>query len=543
MPDRRDPFDDLFGFRDDDFPDMRRHPNAGHTGRRHPMPCPPIAVLLAYADESDTSISPRQRLRIREHVHCCERCFAHVDMVFREELQGIAEMLRHDYAISRAETRRRETRFQEALREQVKQTTPPLRSHHRLTGWLSIAATIAALVAGLMWIRPAAAVIHAEELLEHAIASEREHADESRQARRVRQSLAAPPAIVLRPRQAASGVPEATPFSEIRDVVNGAFSTEMRLVNAREREAHAELARLFETSRFDWRRPFCLTCYRAWRASLPRKRDTVSVTGDMFVLRTTTSEGRLREVTLTISRDSYRIVRQTFLFEGLGQMAFEEIERQSAPAGPRASTALSGSASTASRAGASAAAAPISPLSSPLSAAGDPVRGAAPTQRMPLSRWLERTFPPSATVVRSTFLAEVARRSSSVRQHLMVLQRLASISASRRVKRGTNEERAKLRQQIELEYQAVITDLRALEERLNVMLGTGTRTAESRTTVPSDWQRRASAALPHARRLEQRLQRIFEHDDLPQEEAEPERPRSARATFEALWATIHGDYR
>lgn len=326
MPDRPDPFDDLFGFPEEDS-DMRRT-GGRHASRRHPMPCPPLVVLLAYADESGTSITPRRRQRIREHVYCCERCFAHVDMAFREELQGVGELLRDEYGLNQARSRRQDARFQEALHEQIKQIAPPLRSHHRLTQWLSIAATIAVMVAGLTWLRPATAVIHAEELLNRAIAYQREQVAESRQVRRVRQSLAAP-AIVLRLRQSASDAPRATPFSEIRDVVDGAFSTEMRLVNVREREAHAELARLFETNRFDWRRPFCLTCYRAWRASLSRKRDTVSVTGDMFLLRTTTSEGHLREVTLTISRDSYRIVRQTFLFEGLGRMAFEEVERRS----------------------------------------------------------------------------------------------------------------------------------------------------------------------------------------------------------------------
>ena len=29
------------------------------------MPCPPLGILLAYADENDTSITPRRRLRIR----------------------------------------------------------------------------------------------------------------------------------------------------------------------------------------------------------------------------------------------------------------------------------------------------------------------------------------------------------------------------------------------------------------------------------------------------------------------------------------------
>lgn len=539
MADRPDLFDDLFGSPDDDFHDMHRHTAARHTARRHPMPCPSLAVLLAYADETDKSITPRRRLRIREHVHCCESCFSHVEFAYREELLSVAEMLRYEYALQQAEQERREARFQDALREQIKRNAPPLRSHHRLMQWLSIAASIAVIVAGLMLLRPAAVVIQADELIDRAIAyerereGEREDAGEPPRVRQVRQSLGAP-AITLGPRPAATDVPRATPFSEIRDVVDGTFSGEMRLVNVREREAHAELARLFERHRFDWRKPFCLTCYRAWRRSLSRKRDTVSVTGDIFLLRTTTTEGSLREVTLAFDRVSFRAVRQTFLFEGLGPIGFEELERRAAPANQRASAAPR----AAVDGGAGTVAPPVS--SRPPAVAGDPVRG---TARTPLSRWLDRTFPPSAVVARSTFLPEVARRSSSVRRHLVVLQRLANVSASEKVKNGTNEDRTKLLQQVELEYQAVITHLHALEERLNVLLGTGTRPAESRTPVPADWQRRASTALPHATRLEHRLRRIFAHDDLPREETQPSRPRSARAAFEALWATIHGNQR
>jgi hypothetical protein len=537
VPDRPDLFNDLFGFPDDEFPGMPRHNGARHNDARsrHPMPCPPLGILLAYADEDDTSLTPRRRQRIREHVHHCETCFSHVERAFREELSGIVEMLKADYDFNQSVGRRRESRFQEALHTQIKRKAPPLGSHHRLTQRLTIAATLALIAVGLMLLRPGAVVIHAEELIERAMAYEREHPGESR---RVRQTLAAP-AIAMGLGLGASGVPRAAPFSAIREVVDGAFSAEMRLVNVREREAHAELARLFEAHRFDWRKPFCLTCYRAWRASLSRKRDTVTVTGDMYLLRTTTSEGSLREMTLAFDRDSYRLVRQTFLFEGLGRIAIEELERRAAPIAPPAPA--NQRASAASRAAVDSGAGTLAPpVSSRPPAAGDLARG---TSRTPLSRWLDRTFPPSAAVARSTFLPEVERRSSSVRQHLIVLQRLANVSGRERLKNATDGDRANLRQQVELEYQAVVTHLNALEERMNLLLGTGTRSMELRTPVPADWQRRASTALPHATRLEHRLRRIFTHDDLPLEETQKFRPRSARAAFEALWESIHGNQR
>jgi hypothetical protein len=532
VPDRPDLFDDLFGYPDDDFPHMSHHHDPRDTGRRHPMPCPPPGILLAYADEQDTSLTPRRRQRIRDHVHCCERCFSHVELVaFSEEMHGVAEMLRADYEFNLPARRRREARFREELHKQKKRTAPPLGSHHRLLQWLTIAATFMAIAVGLMLLRPATVVIHAEELIERAMAYEREHPNESR---RVRQSLAAP-TITPGPGHGTgsgkSGVSRVAPFYEIRDVVDGAFSAEMRFVNVREREAHAELARLFEAHRFDWRKPFCVACYRAWRASLSKKRDTVTLTGDIYLLRTTTSEGNLREVTLALDRDSYRLVRQTFLFEGLGLIAVEEVERLAAPANKRASAAR---ATVDDGAGTLA-----PPIISRPPAAGDLARKAA---RPPLSRWLDRNFSPSNTA-RSTFLPDVERGSSSVRQHLIVLQRLANGSAGEKLKNGTEADRAKLQQQVELEYQAVITHLRALEERLNLLLGTGTRTFELRTPLPADWQRRVSTALPHATRLDHRLRRIYTYDDLPHEETEASRPRSARAAFEALWESIHGNQR
>jgi hypothetical protein len=534
VPDRPDLFDDLFGYPDDDFPLMPHHHDPRDNRRRHPMPCPPPGILLSYADDEDTSLTPRRRQRIREHVHCCESCFSHIELVaFSEEMHGIAEMLRADYDFSQTARRRREARFQEALHKQIKATAPPLGPHHQLMQWLTIAATLMAMAVGLMLLRPAAVVIHAEELIERAMVYEREHPNESR---RVRQSLFAPtitpgPGLGHGLGSATSGVPSVAPFSEIRDVVDGAFSAEMRFVNVREREAHAELARLFEAHRFDWRKPFCVACYRAWRGSLSRKRDTVTLTGDMFLLRTTTSEGSLREVGLWIDRHSFRLVRQTFLFEGLGLIAVEELERLAAPANKRASAAR---ATVGDGAGALAA-----PVTSRPPAAGDL---AGKPSRTPLSRWLDRNFSPSNTA-RSTFLPEVERGSSSVRQHLIVLQRLANGSAGEKLKNGTDADRAKLQQQVELEYQAVITHLRALEERLNLLLGTGTRTFELRTPLPADWQRRVAKALPHATRLVHRLRRINNDDDLPHEETEASRPRSARAAFEALWESIHGNQR
>jgi hypothetical protein len=162
-------------------------------------------------------------------------------------------------------------------------------------------------------------------------------------------------------------------------------------------------------------------------------------------------------------------------------------------------------------------------------------------RRLGLSRWLERTFPKSAADARVAFLPNLEQRVASVRRHLVALQRLANRGSGPKAENATEADRLRLRQQVELEYQAMRTHLNALEGHLNLLVGTGTRSMESETPLPDDWARRASEALPHATRLEFRLQRLFTRDDLPPEETRVDRPRSVRATFEALWETIQAE--
>jgi hypothetical protein len=500
VPDRFDPFDDIFG-PDGDIPGTPRHrPRHRDHFTRHPMRCPSFAVLMAYADEHDLSLTPRRRARIREHVYRCEECFTHVERASEDVLHDVHEILKDAYDFQAA-SRRREEGFKKALQEQIKLNAQPPGLSHPVRKWLfMIAASLAFVAIGTLMIRETTAVIHAETLIDRAVAYERAHAGEPRY---VRQSRGATMPAARGP------------------VTSGVVTSGLGTSGGGE-SMHPS----------DRRHPFCVTCYQAWRASLSRKRDTVMLTGDMFVLRTTTPEGSLREMTLMLHRDTYRLVQQMFQFEGMSHIAFEEREDQTAPVDQRGSTA---------RAVVDAGTGTLAPTISsrpPAPAAGDLAR---PASRVQLSRWLDRTFLPSSSAARSTFLPDIERRTSAVRQHLIALQRLANLSDTARLKDGTDEERAKLNQQVELEYQAMVTHLRALEDSLTLLLGTGNRAAEFRTPVPADWQRRASTALPHATRLQHRLHRIFMFEDLPREETQASRPRSARAAFEALWASIHGN--
>ncbi len=68
-------------------------------------------------------------------------------------------------------------------------------------------------------------------------------------------------------------------------------STEMRLVNVREREAHADARASLREASFRLAQTVLPDLLSRVAASLSRKRDTVTLTGDIYLLRTTTPEG------------------------------------------------------------------------------------------------------------------------------------------------------------------------------------------------------------------------------------------------------------
>jgi hypothetical protein len=91
----------------------------------HPMPCPPLDILLAYVDENDESLTPRRRQRIREHLQFCESCQMQVECVLDEVLHGLHEIYKDAYDVEQAASRRRESRFRDELHAQIKLLTPP----------------------------------------------------------------------------------------------------------------------------------------------------------------------------------------------------------------------------------------------------------------------------------------------------------------------------------------------------------------------------------------------------------------------------------
>jgi hypothetical protein len=78
----------------------------------------------------------------------------------------------------------------------------------------------------------------------------------------------------------------------------------------------------------DWHRPLSVASVRAWRSRLRDKHDTVNFDGTNWIL-TTVSRGALRTVQVTARWDTYRIVRQLFEFEGIGQIEITELDTAS----------------------------------------------------------------------------------------------------------------------------------------------------------------------------------------------------------------------
>jgi hypothetical protein len=89
------------------------------------------------------------------------------------------------------------------------------------------------------------------------------------------------------------------------------------------------LARLLEQHQFDWRQPFSVARFKMLRGTLVHRHDRViedTLTGQpVLVLRATADDGDLREAELIVERDTFHVIRETFVFQGVGRLEIEEV--------------------------------------------------------------------------------------------------------------------------------------------------------------------------------------------------------------------------
>ncbi|MBL8173647.1 MAG: zf-HC2 domain-containing protein [Bryobacterales bacterium] len=70
----------------------------------------------------------------------------------------------------------------------------------------------------------------------------------------------------------------------------------------------ARLRRLFASANYDWESPLSVRSYRAWRESVTVRSDSVDVQPQLYVVRTETDGGVLREATLSLRKSDLRPV-------------------------------------------------------------------------------------------------------------------------------------------------------------------------------------------------------------------------------------------
>jgi hypothetical protein len=303
--------------------------------------CPPLALLIR---ATEGAMPPEEARPILAHLRTCTRC--------REELQesdavtkAAAVCLDEEFG---NDTLPRRTRFRQKL-EAFSQSQQRLLAQIvrvvRLPGsrWLSAAAVGPLLLAGLMLFNTSMAVVQADALLERVVLES--HARPSGLTQQIQVTVtpaaseAAPPAWsrrhgVKRPQRAPLDVP---PFSVVREAVDGVVAVPAGSpAYAASVEPPPALKRLFELQPVDWQRPLSVESLRAWRRALTNKHDEIRNEGEsLLVLRTTTTEGVLREASLFVQRDTYRVIRQMLVFEGIGRVEIAELAQwvhNSAPA-------------------------------------------------------------------------------------------------------------------------------------------------------------------------------------------------------------------
>jgi hypothetical protein len=539
--------------------------------------CPPLGDLVLAADGG---LSPSHKAAMTMHLRQCGACRerlqqanafieAHADVMsdamadFRsagadasDSLDSVSDVamdigLDERLGAEYDSEAKAEARFQEFTRRLHKQKQDVI--HHqpapaaRIRRWLPLAALIPLMIVGLTFSRMQT-VVRAEELLSRASRHERSLSPDFWQRLHIRLTPGIPAFAPLVPAGPRPAAPRVKPFLAVRDVTGGV--TLDAWPDATEASGgHVVLADTMARHGFDSRQPLSLSGVHAWRATPGEKRDEVSVSGDLLVLRTTTTVGELREVELTVRRTDYHVVKLAFVFEGIGRLEIAEIEdsterlAKAASAAPVAPIASSPVAITGSTAAAPAGAS----VASAASAASLAARTNAGQQG--LSRWLERTF--GTRPAGKTFVPDLQRLVGQVRLQLAALDTLGRrYPETEVVEQWSDRDSAALHRRVDEAYGAISRDLNDLDLRIGILYGSTDRTSLPVTGAPADWRHRAALALAQAEAMDREVRRLLTFDDLPPAPGAGSgagagagaRGASAApvvSTFSALWDVVH----
>lgn len=474
--------------------------------------CPSLADLLLAAEGE---LPPAVQLKVSRHLRQCRGCQAMLattasvmDSVVRQVMKPFGETDTGDAA---AEARYQ--RFLDKLQTRKEQRSHRSPSASPFRRWLPLAAGL--LVAAALFSVAPGRIIQADELVKHAVSAE--HARPVGFAQRLRITLASAEML------ARAGV-AAPAFVTEESITDGMIATSASI--APDSQTATLISRLAR-HRFDWRHPLNVDEFDAWRHALTHKQDAViDLPRSPFVtLRTTVDTGELREVELTVHRDSYRVMREVFTFDDGGKLTVEELSywtRQVSPATLATDTTN------------------VSPVPERPGRVLDQVMTPMAVPAPDLGRWLERKVVDATA--RATFMPELRRLTHAARQHLTALRELAAHDPGVEGAEFSPAARARFDRQRNLQYQSLRDDLNTLSPRiLALTLQPGEQRqmpTSASPQLPVDWARRVDAGLSHAATLDRLAGDLRNYDDLP-----PEMRQQVADTFDALLSAIYAPER
>jgi hypothetical protein len=264
--------------------------------QRGAAPCPSDADLLC---ASSGELPPDEWQVIREHLEDCPACRSKT-----QEMLRLLQLLARYYvdADSPADRHARGERLIELMdaRRADREAGAPRR-------WLVVAAGLIAVVAAISLFR-GDRVAYADEIV--ARIAQREH------------TLTLPTdRCLVRIIPNEGGQPIARHPDPLNREDEAPAPTEAMPTEAMPLEA----VQLLREHGFDPDHPLSVERLQAWRASQPDRRDHVTREDRWLVVQSNIEQGRLRQVELVIDETSYQVVKQTWLFAGIGRIVCERL--------------------------------------------------------------------------------------------------------------------------------------------------------------------------------------------------------------------------
>lgn len=537
----------------------------------------------------DKELPPAEQFAILRHLHGCAACQRELN----EQRSVISGVSAHMARIFSADAERaRLGRFLNQLHGRQQARIHRMRVTN-VRRWLPIAAIVPVIILGSLLYQPRQSVLQAEELLTRAADSERGRTTNSGQRIQVR-------LLPLDNGAIGSALLKPT-FATTQELIDG-----IAMVNATDampNDAARTLAGLLAAHHYEWREPLSVAHFAMVRGTLTHKRDQVLQLTDangmpLLALRSTSDEGDLREAELIVERDSFHVVRESFVFAGYPRVEIEELAqwvRKPEPAHVTTTPTVVAAATTPDRDALDRAELDARWL---LGQTGDDLRGtvrfsatqdmlkidgvagartrramstkfaSVPYVRMNLGlresddthqpaaatgTWVsaEPVSPTSATItrpmlsrwtermfgsesVRTKFVPELLHRTATVHQRLDVLADLSQRFRESEMDQLSPAARATLQRLIALHHQQMSADLQELLKQVVVLYHTPKRFATAMPQAPADWRRRVASARPHAEALDRLTQELMLYDDLPASEQE-----QIGAAFFALWEALY----